>query len=248
MYEIKEIIKFELSGEFAHFRKFYTNTSSQSYLIPPKTTLMGIFASILEFPRDGYYDLFSKDNILFSIAINKESNIRKVNQSLNYISDDYFNFLIGKRGKIQRTQCKFELLIGNIIYDVYLAIKIKKPEFEILIEKISKQNLGFGVSLGQKQFKGSIVIREIYDKNNFENLKDATKIDSSIRSSDIKELKFNEETNIIKEEIPVCFKKSENGREIIETSTVVTEKNGKRLIGQFENIVNLKNDFYLSFF
>jgi len=248
MYEIKEIIRLELYGKFAHFRKFYTNASSQSYFIPPKTTIMGILGSVLELSRDDYYDLFNEDQILFSIAINKESDIRKINQSLNYISDHYFNLLAGKKGKVQRTQCKFELLTGNIIYDLYLGLKMKNPEFERLKEKISEQNLGFGVSLGQKQFKGSIVKKETYDKNNFENFTEAYKLDSSIRNSDIKELNFNENTNIIREDIPFCFKKIETGREIQETSTVIAEKNGKRLNGKFENIVNIKNDLYLSFF
>ncbi|TYB32518.1 MAG: CRISPR-associated protein Cas5 [Flexistipes sinusarabici] len=248
MYEINEIIKLELYGKFAHFRKFYTNASSQSYFLPPKTTIMGILGSILELPRDDYYDLFNKDHILFSIAINKESNIRKVNQSLNYISDHYFNLLVGKKGKVQRTQCKFELLTGNIIYDVYLGLKTKKTEFERLKEKISEQNLGFGISLGQKQFKGSIVKKETYAKNNFEALAEASSVDSSICRRDILELNLNEEINIIKEDIPFCFKKIETGREIQETSTVIAEKNGKRLNGTFKNMVNIKNDLYLSFF
>jgi len=248
MYEIKEIIRLELYGKFAHFRKFYTNASSQSYLIPPKTTIMGILGSILELPRDNYYDLFNKDNILFSIAINKDSDIRKVNQSLNYISDDYFNLLVGKKGKVQRTQCKFELLTGNIIYDIYLGLKTKTPEYERLIDKISGQNLGFGVSLGQKQFKGSIVKKETYDRDNFENLTEAYQVDSSIPSSDIKELNLNEDINVMKEDVPFCFIKSKTGREITETNTVIAEKKGKRLTGKFKNIVNIKNNFYLSFF
>lgn len=248
MNEIKEIIRLELYGKFAHFRKFYTNASSQSYFIPPKTTIMGILGSILELPRDDYYELFGINSVLSAIAVNEKSNIRKINQSLNYISDHYFNLLVGKKGKVQRTQCKFELLTGNIVYDVYLGLKTKNPEFEKLKEKIIKQNLGFGVSLGQKQFKGSIAIRAIYDKNNFEILTKAYKIDSAIRNSNIKELNLNENTHVIKEDIPFCFKKTETGREIQETSTVVVEKNGKRLMGKFENIVHIKNDLYLSFF
>lgn len=247
MPEINKIIKLELYGKFAHFRKFYTNASSQSYFLPPKTTIMGILGSILEIPRDEYYDLFHKDYILFSIAINKVSNIRKINQSLNYISDEYFHLLVGKKGKVQRTQCKFELLTGSIVYDIYLGVKTEKPEFKRLIEKISEQDLGYGISLGQKQFKGSIVKKETYEKDNFVELSEASSVDSSICSKDIIDLNLNEDINIIKEDAPFCFKKSKTGREIQETNTVVVEKNGKRLMGKFKNIVNVKNNLYLSF-
>lgn len=248
MYKIKEIIKLELSGKFAHFRKFYTNASSLSYFMPPKTTIMGILSSILELPRDDYYTTFDKKSIMFSIAIDKRSNIRKVNQSLNYLSDTYFNLLSGKEGKAQRAQCKFELLTGDIIYNIYLGLIEKKVEYENLKEKLKIQNLGFGVSLGQKQFKGDILLKKLYDTNSFEVLSESDKLDSAILNSNIKKLNFNDNLNIIKENIPFCFKKTDKGREIQETNTVIFERYGKRLTGTFENIVNVENELYLSFF
>ncbi|MCB5267201.1 MAG: CRISPR-associated protein Cas5, partial [Candidatus Cloacimonetes bacterium] len=44
------ILELRLSGNLAHFRKFYTNASSLSYTIPPRTAICGLVASILMLP------------------------------------------------------------------------------------------------------------------------------------------------------------------------------------------------------
>ena len=42
---------FDIEGKFAHFRKIYTNSSSLSYLVPPRTTVQGIIAAMLGYER-----------------------------------------------------------------------------------------------------------------------------------------------------------------------------------------------------
>ncbi|KPA09783.1 CRISPR-associated protein Cas5 domain protein, partial [Candidatus Magnetomorum sp. HK-1] len=39
---ILKILSFRLNGRFAHFRKFYTNSSSLSYFVPPRTAIIGM--------------------------------------------------------------------------------------------------------------------------------------------------------------------------------------------------------------
>jgi CRISPR-associated protein Cas5h len=88
---IMDIIIFEISGKFAHFRKFYTNSSSLSYSVPSRTTVEGIIAAILGLERDTYYEKLSLDNC--KIAIEKVNKTRKINQSLNY---GYSDFMVEK--------------------------------------------------------------------------------------------------------------------------------------------------------
>ena len=64
-----EIIQFDISGKFAHFRKYYANNTALTYSLPPRTTVMGILAAILGRSRDSYYEEFSSDKILIGIAI-----------------------------------------------------------------------------------------------------------------------------------------------------------------------------------
>lgn len=42
-----KILCFELFGDYAQFRKFFTNMSPLSFSIPPRTVLMGIIGAML---------------------------------------------------------------------------------------------------------------------------------------------------------------------------------------------------------
>ena len=52
-------IGFDVTADFAHFRKVGNNSAKPSYRIPPRTTVAGLLAGILGMPRDSYYDLSS---------------------------------------------------------------------------------------------------------------------------------------------------------------------------------------------
>lgn len=112
-----DFIIFEIKGKFAHFRKFYTNSSSLSYTVPPRTTIEGIIAAILGYERDSYYDLFSVEKL--NLAVKKISSTKKIIQSLNYIKATSSGEIINPN---THTQIPFEILTGNegVAFRVYV--------------------------------------------------------------------------------------------------------------------------------
>lgn len=48
----EKVLIFDIKGPMAHFRKFYTNSSSLSYLVPPKTVVAGLIAGLLGLPSE----------------------------------------------------------------------------------------------------------------------------------------------------------------------------------------------------
>lgn len=116
-----DILVFDLVGKIAHFRKFYANSSSLSYLFPPRTTLEGIVAGILGYDRDSYYDIFDPSECM--ITVSPMSRMRTIFQTVNYISVKSLNDLNGKLG---RTQIPFELVVpenfgDHLRYRIYFA-------------------------------------------------------------------------------------------------------------------------------
>jgi CRISPR-associated protein Cas5h len=79
-----EILQFDISGKFAHFRKYYANNTALSYSIPPRTTIMGVLAAILGKPRDSYYEEFSSKNIRIGISLKVP--VKKNFHRLNFLS------------------------------------------------------------------------------------------------------------------------------------------------------------------
>ncbi len=80
------LVAFDLVGPMAHFRKFYTNSSSLSYHVPPRTTLMGVIAALLGWQRDTYYQRLSLDKARIGVAL--KVSVRTIVQTVNLLATD----------------------------------------------------------------------------------------------------------------------------------------------------------------
>ncbi|WP_461205016.1 type I-B CRISPR-associated protein Cas5b [Clostridium sp. DL1XJH146] len=147
-----DLLVFDVKGKFAHFRKYYTNSSSLSYSIPPRTTITGLMAGILGMERDSYYSEFSAENV--KVAVRKLSKNRRIMSSLNYIKATNINDVI--RAK-EHTQIPFELLTSedNVKYRIYINIKNKKTMKE-LEERIREKKYYYSPYLGAAPFNCSL--------------------------------------------------------------------------------------------
>lgn len=180
---IQQIFSFDLCGKTAHFRKFYSSSSALSYSIPPKTTVLGIIASIIDLQRDSYYNLFND----WSIGVEVVNPFRKIFQKMNFLkvennikfNVDYeqsiFNTESDVTGFGNRTQTSFEILIpenirnGELQFKIYVGVKYKEDEnFISLIKALKKQESVYGVSLGSASMLG--YIKNFVEEYSFEPL------------------------------------------------------------------------------
>ncbi|MEN3042815.1 MAG: type I-B CRISPR-associated protein Cas5b [Fervidobacterium sp.] len=112
------VIVFEISSKMAHFRKFYTNSSSLSYFFPPKTTLAGMIAAFLGYQKDSYYELFDESA---KIAVEIVNPLRKKIQVVNYLFVKSPSDLSGISGG---TQIPLEFVLPvkfeeDVVYRIY---------------------------------------------------------------------------------------------------------------------------------
>ncbi len=77
------LVIFDLTGAFAMFRKFYTNSSSLSYPFPPRTTAAGLIAGLLGYERDSYSEDLGPEQC--DIAVSVRVPVRRVMQTVNYV-------------------------------------------------------------------------------------------------------------------------------------------------------------------
>lgn len=220
----------ELTGKCAHFRKFFTNSSSSlSYYVPPRTVVAGMLSSILQIGRNEYYELFSPG--VCGISVRICSPLKKHTECMNYLHEKW-----EREGT--HAQCRLELVFPiekKIVYRIYFY-HADNSVYTALKKKIRKKDLGFGIYLGQRQFKGFIeYIKEIKQINH---VKKADRIDSVIKSENIKglDVKRNEEIplDIISELMPVQMKKCDDNTRIKDIVAGITyERNGKSIAGDF---------------
>ena len=248
MTDIESILSFKLYGKFAHFRKFYTNSSSLSYLVPPRTVIIGILGSLLKLPRDSYYEIFNEDVCKVSAAIVEGTVIKKITQSINMLHDSYFRYLCKGKGNIKsiHSQCKLELLFSepghSIEYIVYLSMPREDEYFRRLERNIEHNISGYGIYLGQRQFRAGIEFLRRYRGEDIQFLEEADALDSICLQENVIEFREEKNLNVVVEQMPVHMKKEplakgkkQPGREPVSIKRVLFEKSGKRIRGKFKN-------------
>lgn len=234
--EFNKIICFDIKGKTGHFKKYYSNKSSLSYLLPTRTVLMGMVASILKYPRDSYYDDLSPDNAKFGLQI--------INPAYKHF--ECMNYLRKEGG---HTQVRLQLLLPketkNLKYRVYFTHRD-----EVIINKLETKlkagKLGYGLFFGQRQFRAVAEYIETIDQldiiNNFTGL-----LSSLTYKDNIKSINSSTEIDLIVENMPVDFDEADSGREPAEVEPFCYEENGWDIKGDFNQGIKLE-DKIISFY
>lgn len=119
------VLSFHLKAKMGHFRRYYSNSSSLTYSIPPRTTICGILAGILGMERDSYYEQFSVESCDIAVAL--RSPIKKQIHTLNLLMVKSDNDLNGSQEF--HTQTPTEMILptnirtGDLHYQIWVHHK-----------------------------------------------------------------------------------------------------------------------------
>lgn len=144
---------FDIEGDFAHFRKFYTNSSSLSYTVPPRTTIMGIIAAMMGEERDSYYKSYHSSQL--HLGVKKNGGTRMICQTLNY------NKVVNRDELYQPTvytQIPFEMIRGvngKVSYRIVAAFE-DTQRGSALEERLKTPKFVYPPTLGTAFFMGDV--------------------------------------------------------------------------------------------
>ncbi len=229
----KELLIFDIRGEYGHFRKYNTTTSPLSYSIPTRTAIVGILGAILGMEReirDGVYpegaepvqEFFSKERSDMAVQIIRP--VKKENIGFNLINTKTSFYDLTRAG---RTQIEFEL-VKDVHYRIYLAMA-DEQKFEELSERIRNKRHHFTPYLGLAQFTAQVdfvqraTAREISSNGEF------TEIITAVNMSKLQgepPVEFQREYFYSANNMPIAMNRD---REVLEYSEVLIEKNGNPL-------------------
>lgn len=220
-----DLLILKVKGKFAHFRKFYTNSSSLSYSVPPRTTVVGIIAAALGYERDSYYEFFSKNN--FNVSIKKNGCIRKIMQSVNYIkATSPKNIFCPK----DHTQIPVEILTGDdgVKYTIYINCKDKSLMDE-LERRVKDNKYVYSPYLGAAPFNCSFEFcnrLDVQPEKSNESIQVSTLVNSKYIAPGSIDIFEDDNLNLLKERMPVEFLKD---REIGDMASYIYDENGHPL-------------------
>lgn len=225
-----EILSFTIAGKLAHFRKYYANNTALSFSIPPRTTLMGIVASVMGWEKDSYYEKLSSQNFQFGVRV--LSPLKKSFQRLNFLSikktgDISKSFDSDFRGRGGRIQTPFEIISGlnltkdEVVYQIFLQpTDISNPVYSEIKERFLRSNPVYNLSLGPANFQASLQQVELIQSSDIEQKKSADfiRIHSAIPVSHVDELEFKKDEstqyNFVEEDMMPGEFIGDNNREV----------------------------------
>lgn len=225
-----EILSFTITGKLGHFRKYYANNTALSFSIPPRTTLMGIVASVMGWEKDSYYELLSSENFRFGVRV--LSPLKKSFQRLNFLSikktgDISKSFDSDFRGRGGRIQTPFEVISGlnltkdDVVYQVFLQpVENDNPSFEEIKKQFLESNPVYNLSLGPANFQAFLQHVELIQDSRIQQKKsdDFVRIHSAIPVSQVEELEFKKDEshqyNFVEEDMMPGEFVGNNNREV----------------------------------
>jgi len=228
---VKEILIFDLKGRLAHFRKYFTNSSSLSYTFPPRTVISGLVAGLLGYERDSYYEKLSDSHCKIALAL--KTPVRKMMQTMNYRnSNKKFSIedLLSDNPDIEPAQIPLEIICpvddSEISYRIYISCASIHEKLKNRLEQklfVYPAYLGITEFLGEIEFISEGTVNEIpFDK--------PVNLNSVCRKSAIVDrgLKFEDITaQYLLEKMPADFS---GKREVTRYEEYLFEKNGKAIV------------------
>lgn len=225
---VDKLLIFDINGLMAHFRKFYTNSSSLSYTFPPRTVITGLIAGMLGRERDKYYEELSCKKC--KIAISVRTPVRKIMQTINYVRTKSLGELNLSAG---HTQIPLEIILplkdsGMLKYRIYFYHTDDIFwEFKCVLEK---NKFIYPPYLGISEFIAEIKFIDFIKQNNIKKLTSSLPIEivSVVNISQVAkgglifEPNSGETLQYIKERMPLEF---DSNRKLKKGTSFIYEKN-----------------------
>lgn len=216
-----KLIIFDISGPFANFRKFYTNSSSLTYIVPPRTVISGLIAGIIGKQKDTYYEEFSIENA--NIGIKPLTKIKKLTQTVNYYNIEIKN-------RTLRYQVPLEILVPEkknelVSYRIYFYHKEERI-FNDFLSRLKNKRFIYNPYLGITEFLANINFVSSLDNKSVKkvevNEEDFIEVEGCFNKKYIIELDTFSSPHVVIDRMPIQFKEN---RELDLFGEYIVEKN-----------------------
>lgn len=229
---LNKVLVFDVSSEYAHFRKFNTTSSPLTYNLPPRPAVAGLLGAILGVERETSPDVYSHGvipvNELFhpercAVAVQILNKIKKTQMAFNLLmttkqNSSFFNIK-------NRTQVEYELL-KDVKFRIYLHHTDENIMNE-LIERIQNKRHHFTPYLGLAQLTANVTFAGLHSCVKKSNDGKFVKIHSALnleKADADNPVKFNEKGFYSVDTFPDVMLRN---REVTKYSEILAERTGQ---------------------
>ena len=154
-----ETLVFDVTGDLAHFRKFYSTTSPLTYDFMPRTSVCGLLGAIAGLSREDYPQSFSSNKAKIGVGIRNE--VRKKVMGIKLLDADSSeaSFRGTKKGG-GRTPITYEFLVDPK-YRIYFQ-HLENELFEEIVRRVKESRPYYTPCLGQANLLASIEFMGVF--------------------------------------------------------------------------------------
>ncbi len=228
---MREVLAFDIWGQYGHFKKIYTTTSPLTYSIPPRTALSGLIGAILGLDKNDYLNYFSKSQADIAVQVLKP--VKKVTVSENLIDTKTAGPMMNRIK--QRTQIRVEML-KDPKYRVY--VRHSDPELmERLTWFIEEHKTVYTPCLGLSEHIANFSMSGVYRAENYQD-EGLNRVCTAIPERKIREMDFETDYEYVQESLP---NEMNSDRVVTEYVSVILEQKTRSINASVEDLVRLEN-------
>lgn len=155
-----KLLVFDVWGDFAHFRKFFTTSSPLTFSFPPPPTIAGMLGAIYgaDKAKNEYLRLFMNENCKLAVQILQS--IKKIRMGINHMETKGKNIYRPASTQNARTQIRTEFICSPFfrIYFTHISNNIYQRLLGNFLEHRTHFTLSLGLSelLANFNFVGEI--------------------------------------------------------------------------------------------
>jgi len=203
----QQVIKFRLSGDYALFKKPFANNQPQSFVIPPKTAILGLIGAIMGWSKESYIQTLPFDHFGYAVRL-LTAKIKKETVGINLMQGKNGKFTFNENpishpspDRGQRSPTRYEF-IKDIEWEIFLMIEDSAIQ-EAFFERLQKKVFVYNPNLGMQQLFARIDQEALIEMQLIEN----DMGDNLYTSFDKNRVKFtiNKPVAFYNELIPVSF-------------------------------------------
>jgi CRISPR-associated protein Cas5h len=233
---MQPVIVFDLWGDYAHFRKYFTTTSPLTFLLPPRTALMGLIGAISGLKKEEYIPALAGDQAQLAVSICTPA--KKVRMAENLIDTKTALFM----GKIKnRTQIRLEL-VKDPRYRVYVGLQSQALR-DLLKEMLVAHKCVYTPYLGISELIANFSFVGEYEAE-ARAPDEHVNIVSALNADLIRDLTIEDNKEYFSEVMP-CDMAAD--RSVTRYSKIVYERNGQAINAHVTECVELEQGEFIAF-
>jgi CRISPR-associated protein Cas5h len=235
----KQAIKFKLSGDYALFKKPFANNQPQSFVIPPKTAILGMIGAMMGWSKSEYIEKLPFEKFSYAVRLITPK-IKKDLIGINFMQGKNAKFTFNEnplknppeRGK--RSPTRFEF-IKDIEWEIFLIIENNEIKNE-LFQRLQYKRFVYNPNLGLQSLFAKI------ESESFLDIELANEINDDIYTSFEKnfvKFKITKPVAFYNELIPIAFNKD---RSLPRTKEMIS------FVGGYELEITNKDDLKMKLY